>query len=699
MRIWLPEAAPLNPAWTFTVRDLAAGLWGTLVFALPMLAPGYLLLGWLHRGEPSHGLREQLAWSIALSLSAGTLLQVALVWWFGVIATGYVLVALAVVAAALFLRRRPPVHLHRREVVLGLTLLLGLIAFVFLSLVDIGYGPHLWMSVTVYDHSVRTAFVSAVMRTGVPPANPLYWPGQAAPLRYYYFWYVSCAVVARVAHISARQALIASCVWPPIGIVAMLALYGRHLLGWTGAVLRRNLTLAIALLSVTGLDLLCILGARLGGEPLPGDMEWWSITPVASWADTFLWVPHHVAALVACLLTLLLLSMAAHQADAHRHRLAILAGVSFAASFGLSTYLAAATALVIAAWLLWSLFHHDRLRLWRNSAVAAAVALALLAPYLAQLLHRAPGARASGAVFAPGIRSMIAPDPLLTLPLLRAVRAAHPFATTQIAALLLLVPGYIAEFGFFAAVLALALYSRRHRPRSAAESTLLVWSIAGLFAATFVRSQVIATNDFGIRAALLPQFFLLLLAVPVLQQSHRWLRSALLGLAIVGVAGTLYQGTMLRLYLPWHELHADPAVTDLSERNAALADAFAAFDARIPGNARLQYAIAPGYAGFASMIHADHQLIVGDAGCDSSFGGDPAVCPAIQQTIAQLYLEHLPSPAGREAAALCSHLGAQYLVATRWDAVWNSPQGWVWTLPGVIARPSVRIVACHSGTF
>ena len=41
--------------------------------------------------------------------------------------------------------------------------------FVTGELVDIGIGNKLYMSVTVYDQSLRTAFVDAVMRTGVPP--------------------------------------------------------------------------------------------------------------------------------------------------------------------------------------------------------------------------------------------------------------------------------------------------------------------------------------------------------------------------------------------------------------------------------------------------------------------------------------------------------------------------------------------------
>ena len=84
---------------------------------------------------------------------------------------------------------------------------------VLAELIDIPVGSRLYMNVVVHDHALRTAFVDAVIRTGVPPANPLYWPGHAVPMRNYYFWYVLCAIVSKLAHVTARQALDASCVW------------------------------------------------------------------------------------------------------------------------------------------------------------------------------------------------------------------------------------------------------------------------------------------------------------------------------------------------------------------------------------------------------------------------------------------------------------------------------------------------------
>jgi hypothetical protein len=663
-----------------------------------LLSPGYLLgrvlnvLGFRERS----GL-EQLAWSVALSFGLGTLPIVALVWIFGVAATGYALLAIALVALVVWLQTKPSLSLDMRMILLAV----GFATVVFLSLTDIGSGQHLWMSVTSYDHGIRTEFIDAVLHTGVPPANPLYWPGHAAPMHYYYFWYVTCAVVAKLAHISARQALIASCVWPFAGVLAMLALYARHLLGWRGAGLRRGWWVAIALLGVTGLDLLATIGAHLGGDPLYGDMDWWSIDQVSSWADSFLWVPHHMAGLVCCLLAILLIWFATSaETSAKRVQLSLLAGVSFASAFGLSTYIALATAVVLALWATWRLFYEDRQEAATAAAITAITAGLLLLPYLVQLLHRSAG-EGTGNMIAVAVRQVISPGALTDLPFVKGFSTRHPFEATQLAALVLLVPGYIAELGFFLVALMMMQWRAGcKRDRSAGESALLFWTWGGLAAATFLRSQVIATNDYGIRAMLLPQFFLLLVGALALKRASGWMRKGLFVLASIGVAGCCYQVVMLRTYLPWHE-RQDNAVGrgltfDLSERNYALRDAYEAMYANVPARARVQFdPSAEGYFGYSELLNMHRQVIVDGKNCNVSFGGERSACAAIQDVVSQLYAESAPS--GADAGGLCEKIGAQYLVASRWDAVWRDRASWVWSLHLVVERPDVRILSCSTG--
>jgi hypothetical protein len=684
----------LHPAWTYMLRDAGGSLWGSLVFALAFVAPGYCAGYWLDVCRfRSRGLREQMAWSVALSFGLGTLPLVAIVWLGGLLSGEIALVGLGVAAVVIFVRNPPRVDVSRQELRIGVLVAVGWAMLVIVSLIDVGVGTRLWMSVTSYDHGLRTAFVDAIMRTGVPSVDPLYWPGHDVTLRYYYFWYVTCGVVAKLAHISARQALIASCVWPMVGVAAMLALFERYLLGWTGALLRRRWGIGVVLLSVTGLDIFVAVFNGLTSN-FQGDMEWWSIDHVASWADTFLWVPHHAAALVCCLLGMLLLWIAGNEGSRReRIKLAVIAGVSFAGAFGLSTYVAVATGLILVVWVCWKLVFEGAVRTLLCVGLAGLVAGLTLLPYLAQLLRQgADTGKGATRVLGFGVRQMMDPGLLQGISSLQRLQVHHPFAAAQVVASVLLVPGYVIELGFFAVVL--VLMQRRGAEKSDGEKTLLLWTWIGLLAATFVRSRVIATNDYGLRAILLPQFLLLPLAVGVLERSSGWLRNSLLALAAIGVCGTVYQVVMLRTFLPWQESHGNVLMADLAEHNYALRSAYAELLGKIPVAARVQYNPASGgYFISAQMLELNHQVITEEVPCNVSFGGEASACPAIQNGVDTLFAASGNSAA--DAVKVCRRLGIEYLVATRWDKVWQTPGGWVWRLPVVVGEPSVRVVACR----
>ena len=289
---------------------------------------------------------------------------------------------------------------------------------------------------------------------------------------------------------------------------------------------------------------------------------------------------------------------------------------------------------------------------------------------------------------------MLDPDLLAGVTAIELLKLHHPFAATQLVAGILLVPGYAIEFGFFAVVL--VVMQRRRSSLEDGERTLLIWVWVGLIAATFVRSRVIATNDYGLRAILLPQFLLLPLAAGVLERSSGWLRRVLIGLAAIGVCGSVYQVVMLRVFLPWQEKHGNPLMADLAERNYALREAYTALRVQIPESARVQYDVSEGgYFGAARMLESNRQAITSEEPCNVSFGGDARKCPEIERRIDRLFPgEGQVAPPAAEAVALCGMLGADALMATRWDRVWSDSEGWVWKLPAVVEQPEVRVVAC-----
>jgi hypothetical protein len=522
------------------------------------------------------------------------------------------------------------------------------VLFVVVELVDIGVGSRLYFSVTVFDHALRTAFVDAVMRTGVPPANPLFWPGHAAPMRYYYFWYVLTAAAARLAGATARQAMIASVAWSGFGLAATLELYCRHFLGGTAvsetlvsesrpgapAVLnpalrienrgtRPRLVVALALLAVTGLDILPVLVKALLRMPTDGDMEWWSAAQVSSWMDSLLWVPHHIAGLVCCLLGFLLVWMSKGIGGRRRALCGLIAGLSFASAFGLSTWVALAFAMVMAAWMLWAL-------VWERGSrarvpvllLAAAVAAVALLPYLAELHGEASGAAtvlANGATSPDGkgpianegahllrfgVRHIIPAESVQGIGWIARLAQTHPAAEDAAVGLVLLLPGYFVELGFYGLVLLAALWAMRRRRLDEAARTALVLAVAGLAVSTFLRSTVsglvstdLASSNFAVTLSAFSRFAFS--SVENNDYGMRWerglgvtkrfLRGAMLAMAWIGLAGTVYQVVALRVYLPVEERLGRAEADGLAERAMAARLGFDAMHRSVAKNAVVQY--------------------------------------------------------------------------------------------------------------
>ncbi len=584
------------------------------------------------------------------------------------------------------------------------------VGLVIAALVDVGFGNHLLLSVTVYDHALRSAFVDAVMRTGVPPANPLYWPGHAAPMRYYYFWYVVTAVVAKIAGVTARQAFIASVVWAGFGLAAIVALFCRHFLEASEAgvgLLRRRWSrgaLALGLLAVTGLDILPAIAKAIFRLPADADMEWWSGDQVTSWLDSVIWVPHHVAALVCCLFGFLLVWMAKGEGRKQRFDCALVAGIAFASAFGLSIWVPLAFAMVMVAWIVWVLVW-ERQSLARVPVLLGAGAIAVLGllPYLNELRSTpADAAVGEGAshFLQFGIRRMIDPDALLAFPWFANVARMHPIVAGSVARLILLVPGYFVELGFFGLLLAVVCLAMRRIKLDESARASLFFAAVVLIIGTFLRSAVISSNDFGWRSMLIAQFFLLLLAVRWFEgafgEPKRWVRGALYATLWIGVAGTVYQQVALRTYLPLEDRHGQSDVAGLAKRAMAVRLAFDQMDGSIPEDAVIQFdpAQPSDFFRYAQIVAARRQIANALPDCATSFGGSAASCAGLQQGIGQLFPTGGVALSAAEARAVCGRLGIGYLVATRWDGVWSDSNGWAWNLPAVVATDDVRVTEC-----
>ena len=695
-----------------TWGDALGCLRGVAAFVPLLMAPGYCV-AWASDllGFRARSLGERLSWSVALSFGLTTIAAVELGKYVSLTAVCW----LSAICAAVFMVLLSAEFWRKRSGADWKIILLfaAWILFVVIELVDVEVGNRLFLSVTVYDHSFRTAFVESVLRTGVPPVNPLFWPGHPAPMRYYYFWYVVTAAAARLGHVAARQAMIASVAWGGFGLAAILFLYCRHFLGVSGGGTlfgrgrRTRLALAFGLLAVTGLDILPVVAKAMVHMPTDPDMEWWAPDQVTSWIDSLLWVPHHIAGLVCCLLGFLLVWMSKGRGVWQRVGCAVIAGLAFASAFGLSTWVAVAFAVVMLAWMFWVLWRERGSRPRLPALLgAAAVAMFALIPYLAEL-RSAPstvGVESSIAGNARqllrfGVRHLIDPEGLLTVPGVANFARTHPRTEDAVAGILLLLPGYFLELGFYGAVLVLAFLALRRQGLDEAARTALVLACAGLLASTLLRSTVIQNNDFGFRSILISQFFLLLLAVlwceGAFGETSGRLRVGMQVMLWLGLAGSVYQAIELRLFVPVENALGRGTASGLPERAMVWRRGFALMDQRVPQNAVVQFNTdqPSELMRFPPLMMVGRQVAAGYTECPAAFGGDPAACQRVMAGVNALFSGDVRGGAVRDA---CHRLGLQFLVATRWDGVWFDPQGWVWMFPAVVDTGDLRVVDCVS---
>ena len=678
----------------FTVLDIAGATQAMFGFAALLVAPGYVAARTLDLfGFGRRSLLERLAWAVALSFAISPIVIELLGRVIGVtgVAIGFGIVAVVWLALLVVDRRELRLNTNRHTLWLALFVLVSVVVIVG-ELVDIQSGNRLFLSVTVLDQSYRVEFVNAIVHTGIPPLNPFFHPGAPAPMRYYYFWYALCAVCMKIAHVSARQALIASSVWSGLGLTALIALFAQYFLEIRER-LHRFVLIAALLLMVTGLDIMPVLYNLIADNEFSGDLEWWSTDQIASWLDSVLWVPNHVAALLCCLAAFLLL-WRTREKMSRRDAVAaiILAGVAAASSFGLSVYVAAGFAMVMTGWAVEVGLRERDFALLRRIGAAATIAFALAIPFLREL-SAAPSATQDRSAAGPAhvlefsFRQMVDPTLLTSIAPLAALRHSHPVLLDQSVRLLFLLPGYAIELGVFGMVLVLALIDRRRLdfPRRNA-----LWlAVGGLLLVSVVRSAVIGNNDFGYRAALLPCFLLLLLTADKLAHARPRLQSQVLTLLIVvGLASTGFQAVMLRIFVPMRAAAHMPAFATLPELAFDARTAYAAAGAVMPPRAILQASLEspPNYVAKINLLYAQRAMVTdAEPDCGAAFGGDPSVCLATQEEVRRLFAS--PAPSAEEAVAVCARLGAGYLAVAASDPAWKDMEGWVWALPLAVAQP------------
>lgn len=702
-----------------------------IVAFIPAAACTGYLAAWFSDlyGFRRRSIVERIFWSIPLSIAVSTISAVLLAWATSLFVVVLFFEASAVLCLATITWEWRKNRLAQTKWITGwnpfgaISLFLAFvwIAVILSSLIDFQYERQLFVNIAIFDLGARANWIDSILRNGVPPLNPIFMYMHPVAMRNYYFWYVICASVARMAHVPSRPSLIASCIWSGFALASVTGLYLKHFLA-AGAQLRRQFLTAMLLLSVCGLDILVHTWTFVYAHAALFDKA--GVWPeINSWYLTLLQAPHHIAGLVCCMLAFLLAWLDGKHGQRRPATTVFLIGLAFASAFGLSVYVGLAFFLLMIAWGLWQIVIERQYRSPLLLIAGGAFSGLLLAPYLWNLSHIPSGIQGGSSPFGIAIRETFPPENLLSTHLLHHLASASPNGARSLANLILLAPGLAVELGFFLAIFLLYLIPalRSGKRLDPARRTIVFIAAASILLSSLMKSSVLLYNDFGFRAALFAQFSLLLFGAEAISTwraaqvpsdsplgsgniagyAPYWLRSLTTFALIIGVLSTAYYATMFRFVAPIIEakhrrLVHDPVIGNLSH------DAYIAYlgynrlNASIPLDAVVQFnpsSLKPYYWSVVNQAFINRQTaIVSDKPwCGAELGGDPKGCLVMAAPIGSLY----ETASAEQARATCRQFGIQYLVATIYDQPWNDPTGWVWKLKPVVQDDEFRAMDCR----
>lgn len=694
----------------FMISDMLLSAQAFALMPLFLFIPGYVL-GWLLDvlGFRRRSLAEQVLLSTPLSLAVCPIATYLVGWAFSMGALWFVygcFWALFPVLIAVQARRSrwPELRVNSRYTWIALGIVAVWCVVALASLVDLQIQDHLYSSVTFRDYSFRVPITQALAQKGLPGVNPFFYPGQNVPLRYHHFWMLLCSLPVRLFGVRAVHAMWGATPWCGIALMSMIPLFLKFFQEQT-AHLRRKTVIGMCLLAVTGLDIIPTAVQYLSA-PLfvQGDMEWWN-EQVTSWVDSVLWCPHHVSALVVCLLGFLLLWNVRSSSRRDRVVAVAISAAAFSSACGLSVFVTFTFALFMAVWLLIEM-HEGH---WLTAGLLSAsgmLAVLLSVPYMKTLLGPAGG---GGGFAAFGIRPFYVAYTVLGC---FGVRSPAAYQAASLCALPL---NYFLELGFFGVVALFRFIDIRRGARLMADCEKASWMMVAvsLFVATFLQSAVQGNpNDLAWRSFLPFQFITLLWAIPLVEG---WIRrpnrgpvsgpvagplairhSWLVIFVVLGALGTLYQVVCLRTYSVGVEqgkilapawLDDDP---NSGRRHYAIRELYTTLDSKLPKNVTVQHNPMARNS-IEQLLYDDHQQVAAVGGCGANFGGDLRACKDVILKVYQLY--RVPNSI-KELDSACRNLSVDIVVATDTDYVWADRRSWVWRSTPIAANQFARAFDC-----
>jgi hypothetical protein len=625
------------------------GVVAASLLAVPLLImPGFGIAALIGRtGVIGDKAATRTCWGLVLGAALLPAIDALLLRWLGMGAVLALHVGLGLVGV------RPAVDSARAVPLRWWAAVVACFAAAAWANVDFDWNGRLYQSVIVIDTVKHAAVVGALATSGVPLHDPFFArPGISG---YYYYFYIGPALLHWLGAplIDSRAAFAAATFVTLLVFPAMLMLVADAAALVPPRRRRRFFRLLVMLCCVSGFDLIPGLVLWPMSGHIYAQLDWWS--EEVRWALTsILWVPHHLAAVIAVYVGCLALV-----ASGNPFVRAILAGVAFATAFGCSVWVALAAVPILVLWWLYERLRTGAASMWLlplSGVVALVVSLAQIADIQA---GRAP----SGPPLAFYMRPL---GPVRVLPHTLSQWIVHLAVTPG---------GYLIEFGIFAfGAIVFLTRGRATKSRSTPVGRLLLVSAPiGLILVTFVRSAILY-NDFGWRAIWLAQVPALLWTAAVLSNAGKEIRQSPLwvGMLALGLAATTWDMVGMRFirprpFLTFINEHPD---VDYQERAA-----YAWISRNVPANVLVQHY--PGYNRALDFgLYSDRPVAVAD-GEARLFGAPEKAVETRMALLNPIFERSMPFSELRSRAAAAQAGG---LLLTSADPVWvasgGPPAGW-----------------------
>ena len=415
-----------------------------------------------------------------------------------------------------------------------IAILLGIfwVMFAIFTFVNLQIDHRLYFSNNSYDLTTRVSVVDAITRTGVPPVNPTYYPGRPVEIDLlYYYWYILGSIIDQIGGklVLPHHAMIASIIWAGGLLFATVATYMRIRNGITSAQIWKKSLIATQLFAISGLDVIVVsilfilFKVSQGYLPFQGGIEAWNM-PIMSWLNAVAWVPHHLGAALACMISIpMLIQLTKTTSIAEKLKYTMMIGFGFASAFGLSVWVMVLFSIFWIVWAIYLAITQKKYQMVFWMCTSALFGILVLAPFLRGLLQSQSSSPDSFLAAASPSPNSVLPVALYVRPFILSDFFDANDVTKSLMNLFLLPINYIFELGFFF-VVAILWYKERYKPYGkdnqiyVAELILVAVSTIML---SFSYSTLTAVNDFGIRGWLPTQFVLVVwasdLLLPVLQ--------------------------------------------------------------------------------------------------------------------------------------------------------------------------------------